>query len=53
MSDPVQQILAALREHGHQPKRAGEGWIASVLATKPTNESGAPSKADRPIAGPA
>jgi hypothetical protein len=26
MSDPVQRVLAALRDHGHEPKRSGEGW---------------------------
>jgi len=26
MSGPVERVLAALRKHGHEPKRAGAGW---------------------------
>ncbi|MFN7022271.1 MAG: DUF3987 domain-containing protein, partial [Phycisphaerales bacterium] len=32
MIDPVQRILAALREHGREPKRAGVGWCCKCPA---------------------
>ena len=32
MSAPVQRMLTALREHGHEPKRAGAGWCCRCPA---------------------
>ncbi len=32
MSEPVRRILTALREHGHEPKRAGNGWTCRCPA---------------------
>lgn len=32
MSDPVQRILTALREHGHEPREAGAGWCCRCPA---------------------
>jgi putative DNA primase/helicase len=32
MSEPVDRVLSALREHGHEPKRAGPGWCCRCPA---------------------
>ncbi len=32
MSDPVQRILTALREHGHEPRKSGAGWCCRCPA---------------------
>lgn len=32
MSDPVQRILTALRDHGHEPHKAGAGWTCRCPA---------------------
>ena len=32
MSGPVQRILSALREHGHEPRKAGAGWCCKCPA---------------------
>lgn len=39
MSDPVQRILAALREHGHEPRKAGAGWCCKCPAHDDRNPS--------------
>ena len=39
MSDPVQMFLAALREHGHDPHKAGEGWSSRCPAHDDRNPS--------------
>ncbi|TVQ62519.1 MAG: DUF3987 domain-containing protein [Phycisphaerales bacterium] len=39
MSDPVNRILSALREHGHTPKRSGEGWSCRCPAHDDRNPS--------------
>ncbi len=39
MSEPVQRILTALREHGHEPKRAGAGWCCRCPAHDDRNPS--------------
>jgi hypothetical protein len=39
MSDPVQRILTALRDHGHEPKRAGAGWCCRCPAHDDRNPS--------------
>ena len=37
--DPVPRILTALREHGHEPKRAGAGWCCRCPAHDDRNPS--------------
>ncbi len=32
MSTPVDRVLSALREHGHEPKRSGAGWCCRCPA---------------------
>ncbi len=32
MSDPVERFLAALRERGHEPRKAGDGWCSRCPA---------------------
>ncbi|MBX3404148.1 MAG: DUF3987 domain-containing protein [Phycisphaeraceae bacterium] len=32
MSGPVERILTALREHGHEPRKAGAGWCCKCPA---------------------
>ena len=39
MSDPVQRILTALREHGHEPRKAGAGWCCKCPAHDDRNPS--------------
>jgi hypothetical protein len=39
MSDPVQRFLDALREHGHQPRKAGAGWRCKCPAHDDRNPS--------------
>lgn len=39
MSDPVQRFLAALREHGHEPRKAGDGWACRCPAHDDRNPS--------------
>jgi len=39
MSDPVQRILTALREHGHEPRKAGAGWCCRCPAHDDRNPS--------------
>lgn len=39
MSDPVQRILTALREHGHDPRKAGAGWCCRCPAHDDRNPS--------------
>jgi hypothetical protein len=39
MSDPVQRILTALREHGHESKRSGAGWCCRCPAHDDRNPS--------------
>ncbi len=39
MSDPVQRILTALRDHGHEPRKAGAGWTCNC----PAHDDRAPS----------
>lgn len=39
MSDPVQRILTALREHGHEPRKAGAGWRCKCPAHDDRNPS--------------
>ncbi len=39
MSDPVQRILTALREHGREPKRSGAGWCCRCPAHDDRNPS--------------
>lgn len=39
MSDPVQRILTALRKHGHEPQRAGDGWASRCPAHDDRNPS--------------
>jgi hypothetical protein len=39
MSTPVERVLAALREHGHEPKRAGTGWCCRCPAHDDRNPS--------------
>ncbi|MFZ2874576.1 MAG: DUF3987 domain-containing protein [Phycisphaerales bacterium] len=39
MSGPVQRILTALREHGHEPRKAGAGWCCKCPAHDDRNPS--------------
>lgn len=39
MSPPVQRLLAALRDHGHEPRKAGDGWTCRCPAHEDTNPS--------------
>lgn len=39
MTDPVQRILTALREHGHEPRKAGAGWCCKCPAHDDRNPS--------------
>lgn len=39
MSDPVQRILTALREHGHEPRKSGAGWCCRCPAHDDRNPS--------------
>ncbi len=39
MSGPVDRILAALREHGHEPRKAGAGWTCRCPAHDDRNPS--------------
>lgn len=39
MSNPVQRLLAALREHGHEPRKAGDGWACRCPAHDDRNPS--------------
>lgn len=39
MSAPVDRVLSALREHGHEPKRAGAGWCCKCPAHDDRNPS--------------
>lgn len=39
MSAPVGRVLSALREHGHEPKRAGAGWCCRCPAHDDWNPS--------------
>jgi hypothetical protein len=39
VSDPVQRILTALREHGHEPRKAGAGWCCKCPAHDDRNPS--------------
>lgn len=39
MSDPVQRILTALREHGHEARKAGAGWTCRCPAHDDRNPS--------------
>lgn len=39
MSVPVQRILTALREHGHEPRKAGAGWCCKCPAHDDRNPS--------------
>ena len=39
MSDPVQRILTALHEHGHEPRKAGAGWTCRCPAHDDRNPS--------------
>jgi hypothetical protein len=39
MSAPVQRILTALREHGHEPRKAGAGWCCKCPAHDDRNPS--------------
>ncbi|GIK17956.1 MAG: hypothetical protein BroJett004_01200 [Planctomycetota bacterium] len=39
MSDPVLRILTALREHGHEPRKAGAGWCCKCPAHDDRNPS--------------
>lgn len=39
MTDPVQRILTALREHGHLPRKAGAGWCCRCPAHDDRNPS--------------
>jgi hypothetical protein len=39
MSDPVQRILTALRENGHEPRKAGAGWCCRCPAHDDRNPS--------------
>jgi hypothetical protein len=39
MSAPVERILTSLREHGHEPRKAGAGWCCRCPAHDDTNPS--------------
>ena len=39
MTTPVDLVLNALREHGHQPKRSGKGWSCRCPAHEDRNPS--------------
>jgi hypothetical protein len=39
MTTPVDRVLAALRDHGHEPKRSGKGWSCRC----PAHEDRSPS----------
>ncbi len=39
MSDPVQRVIAALREHNYEPRRAGDGWTCRCPAHDDRNPS--------------
>jgi hypothetical protein len=39
MSGPVERILTALREHGHEPRKAGDGWCCRCPAHDDRNPS--------------
>ena len=39
MSEPVQHVLAALRDHGHEPRKSGDGWTCRCPAHDDTNPS--------------
>jgi hypothetical protein len=39
MSDPVQRILTALRQHGHEPRKSGAGWCCKCPAHDDRNPS--------------
>ena len=32
MNTPIERLLAALREHGYEPRRSGDGWICRCPA---------------------
>lgn len=39
MSDPVQRFLTVLRDHGHEPRKAGTGWCCRCPAHDDRNPS--------------